>query len=1353
MPAIDAHRIFLSTVTAELARYRTVLADRFKQVSVQAVYQEEFEYADVDLIEKLYTLITPCDVVIHFVGAGAGAKANPAAVQDFLQHCEQRGDNFLGFWKANYGLDRDFFDQLTYTQWEAVIAVFMKKHFMSLQPSGPVTDGHPIGQPPFTPTAVDAASQERHLAWLSKTIRRYPQTIELQNGSYLEDAFNKTLGFLLRLNSPAEPAWPQQAAASLQQLYPAQKIAGSRLVSRHTAADFLGREDELRVMDDAWGGTAMVNVLSIIAWGGAGKTALLGRWVQSRFIDQGWKNAEGRPDPLFYFDWTFYDQGTRPDDATHAGAASVGSFFETALTFFGDPDPNLPGKGERLARLVQAHRTLLVLDGLEPLQYPFNHPQAGRITDPDLRVLLTTLAAQNPGLCVVTSRQVLTDLSGLERSTARKHDLDELPEEVAIRLLRQMQIKGSDADLQQAVTDYFGHALSLTLLGRFLFQARGGDIRKRDTIKFEKASKNRDSQTRNAWHVLEAYEQWLASPDGRAEDRQALRLTGLFDRPASPDCLAALLRAPAIAGLTDTLVPLDNDDWNALLRRLHDAHLIQLRFPASDPASTAPQLEPREVPVDVHPLIREYFAKQLRDQQRAAYESAHSRLFDHLCQKTEHRPATLDGLQPLYQAVVHGCLAGRQQEAREKVYRDRILRGTGSDGNYSTFKLGAIGADLGAVAAFFEVPWSQLSSNLSEPAQAWLLNEAAFSLRALGRLTDALEPMRVGMEMRIKAENWQNAAISASNLSELEVTLGRLGEAESDARRAIDFADRSRDANWRMASCTTAADALHQFGDRDEARQLFEEAEKIQIENQPKFNLLYSLRGYQYCDLILAPAERAAWRSTGVPPVNTRDTAIPPPHQEKHGQDGHATVPPVNTPDTAIPPPDQENHGRDGHATVKRQGAHLPHWTQTGATYAVTFRLADSLPAGVLRTWNLEREELTRTAKLESRPLTHAEQQRLRQLHSERVEKYLDAGAGNCWMKNPKVADLIESTLKHFDGDRYHLLAWCVMPNHVHVVVQPLGTHSLPDILHSWKSYSSRLALKLVGQSGTFWQAEYYDHIIRDEDDLWHAIEYILANPTAAGLQNWRWVGRRESLSSFLRSTGVPPVILPDTAIPVSRTEDHGQDSHATGEIPGSTGVPPVKLGTSVSALSEEGHGRDGHATALADAERRATQTLEWGDKFGSLLTIALDHLTLARVGLYRAMLDGARVGRGGRPLVEIMAGTAMLRAIDNPHVQLALDGLRDANQADQLPKALLTAAVHQYLTGDTVAARRLLDEAQQIAERGPMPLYLADVHLHRARLFRDKSELAKARTLIEQHHYHRRLEELAGAESAAASW
>ena len=167
---------------------------------------------------------------------------------------------------------------------------------------------------------------------------------------------------------------------------------------------------------------------------------------------------------------------------------------------------------------------------------------------------------------------------------------------------------------------------------------------------------------------------------------------------------------------------------------------------------------------------------------------------------------------------------------------------------------------MGAIACFFETPWSRVSPALTEADQAWLLNEAAFRLRALGRLTEALEPMRAGLEMRVKQEDWKNAAISASNLSELELTLGEVAGAVGDAEQSVTYADRSGDAFQRMATRTTHADALHQAGRRAEAEARFREAEQMQAERQPDYPLLYSLQGFQYCDLLLTEAERAAWQ-------------------------------------------------------------------------------------------------------------------------------------------------------------------------------------------------------------------------------------------------------------------------------------------------------------------------------------------------------------------------------------------------------------------------------------------------------------------------------------------------------------
>jgi hypothetical protein len=627
------------------------------------------------------------------------------------------------------------------------------------------------------------------------------------------------------------PSVPPAAEAKSKIFDDTRKIAGTQL-EKHAPRVLFGRETELAALNAAWA-NGTLNVYTLVAWGGAGKTSLVFHWVQTRFAAKGW------PDVERYFDWSFYSQGTGESRQTSADL-----FIAKALAFFGDPDPTVGGpyeRGERLAGLIRQHRTLLILDGIEPLQYPPNDPQAGRLKDQALDALLGELATDNPGLVVITSREHLTNVEG--QATTEEQKLDKMSSEAGVALLRHLQIVGTDEELHAAWKDAGGHALTLSLLGRFIADAYDDrDIRHYREVKFEAA--DQEHQGRSAFKVVVAYERWLHSggPD-RQRELAVLRLTGLFDRPMAKRCLQALRAEPAIPGLTDTLVKLTQPQWNIAVKRLSEVELLSVSADA----------------IDAHPLIREYFAAQLKRDQPEAFQAAHSRLFDYLCENTPHRPDGIDGLAPLYEAVTHGGLAGRHQEACDKVYRDRILRGTGSDGFYSTNKLGAIGADLAAVAAFFDQPWRQVSPNLTAADQAWLLNQAAFSLRALGRLTEALQPMRAALEMSVRLKDWKSAAIYSGNLSELELTLGWLPDAVTDARQSITHADQSGDASQRMARRTTAADALHQSGQRMEAGTLFAEAERMQQEYQPQFDLLYSLPGFRYCDWLLADLHRLAW--------------------------------------------------------------------------------------------------------------------------------------------------------------------------------------------------------------------------------------------------------------------------------------------------------------------------------------------------------------------------------------------------------------------------------------------------------------------------------------------------------------
>jgi valyl-tRNA synthetase len=189
----------------------------------------------------------------------------------------------------------------------------------------------------------------------------------------------------------------------------------------------------------------------------------------------------------------------------------------------------------------------------------------------------------------------------------------------------------------------------------------------------------------------------------------------------------------------------------------------------------------------------------------------------------------------------------------------------------------------------------------------------------------------------------------------------------------------------------------------------------------------------------------------------------------------------------------------------KIEGAYLPHWTKAGAIYSVTFRLADSLPAGVLEQWKNERDKIVQNAKSQGRELTPHEEQEIAHLHSEKVESYLDAGHGQCYLREPKIAEITANALKHFDGQRYDLIAWAIMPNHVHVMLKPNEGFDLPGILHSWKSYTANKANEILGCTGAFWQTEYYDHLIRDDKDFTNQINYIDSNPARALLEDWPW--------------------------------------------------------------------------------------------------------------------------------------------------------------------------------------------------------------------------------------------------------
>jgi tetratricopeptide (TPR) repeat protein len=812
-------KLFLSAVSREFLGCRELLARDLKRPLLDIGVQEDFIVTGGSTLEKLDDYIRACDGIIHLVGKATGDAPEEPAVAALLRRYPDFAAKLPPLAPALSKPQPGF----SYTQWEAYLAMYHGRPLFVYRPTDFESDTVDVPRDRrFVLDDAQVQAQREHYQRIS--------AIGHDRGQFLSEE---------RLSS----AVLRDLVEILPRLQPSIAVAPTKL--RHTAARLIGRDEDLARLDAAWNDGK--NVVIVRAFGGMGKTSLVATWMAELAL-KNWRGAER------VFDWSFYSQGT-----SDQGNASAEVFIAKALEAFGDPDPTLGSpweRGARLAGLVGKVRCLLVLDGLEPLQYPPG-PMHGKVKDTAIEALLKGLSAQNAGLCVVTTREQVPDIQQYYGRTADDYELTALTDLAGAALLHDRgatragarEIAPDDKELRLASREVHGHGLTLQLLGQYLRLVEGGDILKRDTVCLADADREfRNDATRpygHAFKAMEAYENWFER-EGELGQLAVLRLLGLFDRPASRTCLDALRKEPVIAGLTEPLVALNSRKSIAVARRLEEIHLLTVQADGS---------------LDAHPLLREYFGQRLRATQPEAWRSAHQRLYEHLCATTPDKPdATLEDLQPLYQAVAHGCQAGLQQEVRDKVYRGRIGRGNEF---YAMHQLGAFGSDLGAVACFFETPWSRVSPAITEANHAWLLNQAAFNLRALGRLTEALEPIRAGLELQIKHEDWEGAAASANNLSQLELTLGQVAAAVGDAEQSVTYADRSDEAFWKTGTRATHADALHQMGRRAEAEGRFREAEQMQAESQPSYSLMYSLQGFQYCDLLLSEAEREAANAGG----------------------------------------------------------------------------------------------------------------------------------------------------------------------------------------------------------------------------------------------------------------------------------------------------------------------------------------------------------------------------------------------------------------------------------------------------------------------------------------------------------
>ena len=480
------------------------------------------------------------------------------------------------------------------------------------------------------------------------------------------------------------------------------KISVARLPV--TGSDVFGRDEDLAFLDDAWANKD-VNVVTIVAWAGVGKSTLINHWLRRMATDH-YRSAE------LVFGWSFYRQGTSGD------TSSADEFLDAALHWFEDPEPRLGTaweKGERLAKLVAHRRILLVLDGLEPLQNPPG-PREGRVREPSLQALLRELAAFNTGLCVITTRLPVADLGDHERTSALRRDLDHLSNDAGAKLLRALGVKGDEETLRRASDEFGGHCLALTLLGSYLTDAYHGDIRFRKKVSERLAHDVR--QGAHARKAMESYQTWFEE----GPELSVLRMLGLFDRPADEKALGVLLKPPAIHGLTESLTDLSPNELQTILARLRRARLLA----GEDPHNPGC--------LDTHPLVREYFGEQLCNQLTEAWRECNRRLHYHYRTLAPLQPDTFREMEPLFLAVACGCNAGFYREALHEVYIPRIQRGNSF---FAANQLGARRPLLSALVHFFDQGrWGSLvkktieGQNLAAEDQLFILTQSGLYLTA-----------------------------------------------------------------------------------------------------------------------------------------------------------------------------------------------------------------------------------------------------------------------------------------------------------------------------------------------------------------------------------------------------------------------------------------------------------------------------------------------------------------------------------------------------------------------------------------------------------------------------------------------
>lgn len=573
--------------------------------------------------------------------------------------------------------------------------------------------------------------------------------------------------------------------------------------------NFVGRQEMLDTITE-WYKNPDVHIGALIGWGGEGKSAIVKKWYDSLEVNG------VNPDGIFW--WGFYRNPYLErlvDSLLGYLAAGRIDLEEIKSTW---------AKVDKIKELILEAEYLIILDGLEEMQKgEESGEEFGCMSHRELSEIFRFIAdAKSMGLCLITSRYPLTDIKNWENKSYQKRDVERLSIENGRALFEKVGVKGSKKEIDSVIEGYNGHALSLTLLSKYLVEDFKGDIRKAKDIPPFHSDREAGGK---AHRILLWYEKQLTEAQ-----RSFMKIFSLFRREVHEKDFEGVFCSEMETSMNKVLREMSEFSFKRMVNNLYDRRLIT---------------KGQDETYATHPLIKNYFESIFEDEDK---KLCHKRIYKYIDSYAPTLPDTLDEMQPLFEQVYHGCAAELYDFVYENIYQKKIQR---LNEYYLVLKLGAWETDFDLVLNFFPLKdTSRIPLVSKRDIQIELISEAGTALLCIGKPIAAESLIMKVIEMSIENEDHKNASISYRTLAENQFRIGDIIKAQYSAKNAVKIAKKTHMPRQIVRSMCFFAYTLFLSGKIKVADKHFKEADILQREIDPNAGVLYSIDGIFYADFL-----------------------------------------------------------------------------------------------------------------------------------------------------------------------------------------------------------------------------------------------------------------------------------------------------------------------------------------------------------------------------------------------------------------------------------------------------------------------------------------------------------------------